>query len=207
MLSVRFDNLEEVKQFYDPIIVEKAAYSTINQLHKKAATLVGRAVRDKYSIKVRDIKSALKSRVVIQGGVPSGYLIYTSKRISLRHFASGGRPSTRNRPRVKTARGMRRGAKIKVTKMRAARLIKGAFWGQGAIGSGAGKMLGEGEWQVFQRIGLGRLKIRKLTGPSISHMVRGKAPLNAINQLVQDQAEKMLAHNLDHFLRTKTGIR
>lgn len=207
MLKVTFEDMEQLKQVYDPIIVEKAASATIKQLHSKSATLVSRAVRDKYSIKARDIKTALKQRVAFKSGVPVGYLIYTSRRISLRHFSPGGRPTSRTRPRVKTARGVRRGAKIKVMKTRPARLIKGAFWGRGAIGSGDGITLGDGEWQVFQRMGLSRLKIRKLTGPSISHMVRGDAPLKAINDLVQKEGGEKFANNIDHFIQKKIGTR
>jgi len=210
MLSVRFDNLEEVKQFYDPIIVEKAARTTIKQLHGQAATLISKAIREKHNVTVRDVKSALHTRIKTTDGVETGSLIYTGKRISLRHFATA-----KSSPLVSTARFVkgtrrkvkRRGVRVKDRKDSRARIVPGAFWGRAAIGSGAGKIIGEGTLQIFQRIGLSRLKIRKLTGPAIAQMAGGEAPLDAINELMREKADKTLAHNLDHFLRTKTGIR
>ncbi|MFT5766740.1 MAG: hypothetical protein ACI9DH_000559 [Halioglobus sp.] len=202
MISVRFENLKELRQVYDPEILEKATRATIKQLNGQAATLISKAIRDNYKIKAGDIKQALDPRISTQNGIPSGFLIYTSKRISLRHF-SGGKPHKLNTPKVKTARGVRRGAKATITKRRGKRQIKGGFWGKGR----AGGEDGAGEWQIFQRMGLSRLKVRKLTGPSISHMARGKAPLNAINQLVDNKASKLLENNLDHFIKRRAGIR
>lgn len=200
-LDVRFDNLEEVKQFYDPLLVEKAAHETVKQLHSKAATLVSKEARENYAIKARDIRLALKKRVTTQGGIPVGYLVYTGARVSLRRFSSyggAGEPAQRARPKVKTRAGGRRGARVRVVKKRPSRIVKGAFWGRGA---------GGGEWQIFKRIGLSRLKIKKLTGPSIAHMVRNDESIQAINDLVGREGNGMLIHNLDHFVQRKTGLR
>ena len=192
-LEVRFDNLDEVRKFYDPAIVERAAYSTVKQLHSKATTAVSKAVRDEYAVNVKTVKGALKPIIRYQNGVPVGYLIYTGKRISLRHFATKS-----SRVRVKTRRGYRYGAKVKVKKRERAALVPGAFWGRAQ---------GSGELQIFKRMGLSRLKIKKLTAPAIAQMVRNESALDAINELVQREADEKLANNLDHFLKRQIGIR
>lgn len=206
MLSVRFEGLEEAKQVYDPILVERAAGSTIKQLHNKAATLVSREVRKKYSIKVRDITATLKKRIVYRDGVPSGFLVYTSKRTSLSRFTSYkgvGVPAQHARPKVRSRRGLRRGARVRVVRSRPAKVVDGAFWGKGR----AGLADGAGEWQIFRRIGLGRLPVKKLTGPAIAQMVRGDDVLEAINDLMDGEADALLSKNLDHFILRKAGIR
>lgn len=202
MISVRFDNLDQLRDVYDPAVVDKAAKHTIKQLQSKSATKISEAIRGKYKIKAREIKSALNPVSRTQDGIHSGFLIYTSKRISLRHFA-GGAPNRTNRPRVKTKRGARRGARATPLKGARGKIIDKAFWGHGS----AGRSIGEGSMQIFQRIGSGRLKIRKLTGPSISHMVRGEAPMKAINDHIQNNATRLLEHNLDHFIKRRAGIR
>jgi hypothetical protein len=205
-LSVSFDNLEDVRRAYDPAVVQKAAESTIRQLHSKAATAVNKQVRQVYNIKAGTISKSLTKRVVTREGIPAGYLIYLGGRLSLRHFStvSGtGEPSSSARPKVKTRRGVRRGARVRVKKTSKSSILKKAFWGRARAGSSDG----EGGWQIFQRIGLSRLKVKKLTGPSIAHMVRGPEALRAINDLVQREADEKLANNLDHFMRTRAGIR
>ena len=192
-LEVRFDNIDEVKRFYDPSAVEKAVYSTIKQLNSKAATTISKAVRERYPVTAAGIKSALKPRVSTHGGVPVGYLVYLSKRISLRHFATSS-----PRPRVKTRAGIRYGARVKQYKKTRAAIVPGAFWG---------KSKDSNVQQIFQRIGTGRLKIRKLTAPAISQMVGGEAPIKALNELIQTESNTMLSHNLDHFLQRRAGLR
>lgn len=205
-LEVSFDNLDLVKQAYDPLVVEKAALSTIRQLHSKAATQVSKKARDVYNIKAGDLSRALKKRVTTQEGIPSGYLIYTGARLSLRYFSvasGGGEPSATARPKVRSRAGQRRGARVRIKKTSKSSILKKAFWGKAR----AGIEDGGGQWQIFQRVGLSRLKIKKLTGPSIAHVVRGDAALKAINDLVQSEADAKLANNLDHFMQKRTGLR
>jgi hypothetical protein len=212
MIEVRFDNLEEIKRVYDPVAVQKATFSAVKQLHNKAATNVSKAIRSRYNIKAARVKLALKKRMRTQGGTPSGFLIYEDGRISLRHFAVGGSSAGRgNQPVRRSARGKRRGVRVRVVKNRPPHVVPGAFWGRGK----AGKAIGAGEQQIFQRTGVTRSrprykgdeKLRKLTGPSVAHMARGKAGLDEVNQLMSQQADKVLASNLDHFLAKKIGLR
>jgi len=205
-LDIRLDNIDEIKRAYDPAVVHKAAESTIKQLHGKAATAVSKEVRKVYNVKARDIASTLKQRVRTQDGVPTGFLIYIGRRLSLRHFTTvkgSGAPSPDARPKIKTRRGLRRGARVRLKKASKSSILKKAFWGKGR----AGLDDGGGEWQIFQRIGISRLKVKKLTGPSIAHMVRGDEAIKAINHLVEREGNEKLANNLDHFMRKKIGLR
>ena len=203
MLEVRFDNLEQVKRTFDPGVVEKAAFSAVRKLHNKAATRVSKSVRQKYNIKAGAIKLALKKRVRKQQGIPSGFLIYTDSRISLRHFAVGGSdPRPGNQPVRKTARGKRKGVRVRVVKSRS-HIVPRGFWGRGRAGENAGA----GEQQIFQRIGLSRQPVRKLTGPSVAHMVRGEAGLDKVNAMMAQEANRTLSHELDHFLQRHVGLR
>lgn len=204
-LEVGFSNLDEVMQFYDPLVVEKAARSTVRQLHNKAATRVNRAVRDRYNIKQRDITAVLKKRVVVQNGVPVGFLVYTSERISLRRFSSysgQGEPKQNARPKVKSRAGRRRGARVRVVKGRKAHIPEGAFWGRGR----AGGRDGGGGWHIFKRVGISRLGLKKLTGPAVAQMVRGDGVLEEINDLMRGEADTLLAKNLDFFLGRRAGV-
>jgi len=191
-LSFKFENLEQLRQVYDPAVVEKAAYQTVKQLQAKAATEISKTVRQRYNVSAAAIKSVMKPRLRVSAGVPTGFLIYLSKRISLRHYATGARP------KIKTRRGIRYGARVKEYKNERAQIVPGAFFGT-AKNSGSG--------QIFQRLGPSRLKIKKLTGPAIAQMVGGEAPIKALNDLVQREGDEKFAHNLDHFLKKQTGIR
>lgn len=208
-LSVSFENLEEVKKAFDPEVVEKATYSTINQLTSKAATQVRKGVLKEYNVRAAAVNAALKKRVRRrQGadGVPTGFLIYLSGRISLRNFsyvAADGFPKDRARPKVRTPRGVRRGARVRVMKSRPPRVVKGAFWGRGRVG----KADAAGQYQIFQRIGLSRLKVRKLSGPGVAQMVRGEAPIEELNTLMREEANVKFAQNLDHFMLKQAGLR
>jgi hypothetical protein len=191
-LSFKFENLEQLRQVYDPAVVEKAAHATVKQLQSKAATEISKTVRQRYNVSAAAIKSVMTPRVKVSGGVPTGFLIYLSKRISLRHYATG------SRPKIKTRRGIRYGARVKEYRSKRAEIVPGAFFGT-AKTSGSG--------QIFQRLGPSRLKIKKLTGPAIAQMVGGEAPIKALNDLVQREGDEKFAHNLDHFLKKQTGIR
>lgn len=204
-LEVGFSNLDEIMRFYDPSVVERATRSTVRQLHKRAATRVNRAVRDRYNIKQRDITAVLKKRVTLQNGVPVGFLVYTSERISLRRFSSyngQGEPKQNARPKVKSRAGLRRGARVRVAKGRRAHIPDGAFWGRGR----AGTRDGGGDWHIFKRVGMSRLGLKKLTGPAVAQMVRGDGVIDEINDLMRGDADKLLGQNLDFFLGRRAGV-
>jgi hypothetical protein len=191
-MDVSFKDIDRLRQVYNPEVVEKAAYATVKQLQARASTEVSRAVRKTWNISAGAVKSTLKQRIRYQGSVPAGYLIYLSKRQSLRHFA------TKTAPKVKTARGVRYGARVKVRKDRPTKIVQGGFFGKAKTSDAV---------QIFQRIGLSRTPIKKLTAPAIAQMVGGRGPLRALNELIQKEADVKFSNNLDHFLQKKIGLR
>lgn len=214
MIKFTFDNLDEIKGAYDPEIVRDATRSTVRRLNSQAATQISKAIRQRYNIKARDVTAAMKLRIRDQQGMPVGFLTYLGQRISLRKFAgvSGNNaPKGSARPRVKSGRGNRYGARVKMVKERGSHIVPEAFWGRGRVG----KEDGAGAWQIFQRMGVPRSnprfkgdeKLRKLTGPSIAHMVRSNDAIEAANTLVRTKADSILAHELDHRLLRKAGLR
>lgn len=202
-VRVSFENMEALKRAYDPAMLDKAAGVTIKQLQTKAATAVSREVRQKYNIQAAAIKSALKqSKVTYQDGMPTGYLIYLSKRISLNYFR------TPSRPRIKTKRGIRYGAKTKLYKGQSPKIQKGGFFGTG-LNSGSPQIFYRPQpWQPYLRSqGLGPNKLWKMTAPSISQMIGGGAPLAALDRLFQEELNSTFEHNLDHFMQKQMGLR
>lgn len=214
MIKATFDNMDELLKANDPKIVRAAARSTIKKLNNQAATQVSKAIRSRYNIKARDVKSSMIKRVREKGDIPVGFLVYTGKRISLRKFAShnGNAPPSRSaRPRVKSGRGNRYGARVRVVKSRGSHIVPDGFWGKGRVGQEDGA----GTWQIFQRMGVprgdprykGDEKLRKLTGPSIAHMARSDKAIEAANVLVQSKADGILAHELEHRILRQAGLR
>lgn len=202
MISISFSNMEEIRRVYDPSIVDRATRDATRRLRDKVATQVSKAVRDVYSIKAGDISRSLRKRARTRVG-HEGLLVYTSKRLSLSYFATNnGQPNAGNRPKVKTPRGVRRGAKVKVVKSKGRTIIDGAFWGRGR----AGIIDGAGAWQIFVRKGSKRNPIKKLTGPSVSQLVGSRTALEAVNQVVGRDADKILAQRIDFYTGRKAGV-
>lgn len=202
MITVSFSNLDEIRRVYNPIVVDRATRDTTRRLRDQVSTQVSKAVRNVYAIKATDIGRALKKRSRQRQG-HEGLLVYTSKRFSLTYFTTNqGRPNNGNRPRVRTARGVRRGARAKIVKASGQRVYDGAFWGRGRAGS----IDGAGAYQIFTRKGSARTPIRKLTGPSVSQLVGSRSALNVVNRTVQDRGDKILAQRLDFYAGRSAGV-
>lgn len=209
MIRVSFDNLDEVTAAFDPDIVRRTVDSAMVRLRKQVATEVSKAVRKRYAIKAGEVRGALDRRTRrtrTAGGVSEGILIYTSSRLSLSRFATGkGVPTRSNRPKIKTRRGIRYGAKVKVIKGRSPKIVPGAFWGRARAGRGD-DALGQGAWQIWLREGRSRNNIRRLTGPGVAHMVRSKDALEAVEQTVDRKANAILESRLDFYLGRRAGV-
>ena len=207
-MKVTFKNIEQVKKAYNPAIVNKATRSAIRKLTTSVAKAISKEITKTYFVRAGDIKSVLNIRFRhTPQGHSVGFLAYASRRLSLRYFtpergASGkATPKQRARPKVKSTRGIRLGARSRVRKTRPARIVPRGFWGR--VGKGK-----NGAWQIFQRItSANDSKVRKLTGPSISQMARNTGALAAADKLLQDKADKVLSHELDHFIKRHAGLR
>lgn len=205
MIRVAFDNLAEIQKVYDPVIVEKATFTTVGKLTDQSATAVSKAIRARYKISAKEVKDALQRRTIKRVGEHQGLLRYTGKRTSLSRFTSGGmKPTARSRPKVSSARGTRYGARVQLVRTRPARIIPGAFWGRARAGQGD-EGLGQGAWQIWQRRSSRRDDIRRLTGPSIAHMARADESTKAIEQIVLTKADDILASRMDYYTRQRAG--
>jgi len=201
VISYTFDNVDELLKTYDPKVVKDSLFSTIRKLNSQSATQVSRAIVSRYNIKAKDLKPALVMRVREKNGVPVGFLLYTGKRLSLRKFSTAAASRSR----------ARRGARVKVLKSKGSYMVPGGFWGRAR----AGQVDRANVAQIFQRMGVPRKKpryagdekLRKLTGPSIAHMARSSKAIEAANKLVREKADTILAHELDHRLLRKAGLR
>jgi len=200
MITVSFDNMEEIRRVYDPILVERATRTAISKLTTTASKEVSLAVRDKYQIKAGRIKQSLKRRITARSQVEArGFLIYTSPRLSLANFASrtgSGAPGRSARPKIKTARGMRLGARVRVLRNRPSKVVKGAFW---APGTG-------GVWQIWKRETEARRPIRKLAGPSVSHMIRSAEALSAVEKTLQARSTIEIAAAIKFHSGRRAGV-
>lgn len=190
-IKISFENIEELRSSVDQKVFSQAVGSTVKQLSDKAGTLISQEVRKKYPVKAGTVKAALRKRFDNSSQVPARLLIYAASRISLRHFATAS-----PKPVVISPRGKRRGAKVKDRKDLPARIVPGGFWGKGG-----------GTEQIYKRKGRSRKPIEKLTGPSVSQMVRGSDVLDAIQKHVEENANPLLRKNLDHFQKRRIGVR
>lgn len=204
MISVSFSNLDELKRVYDPRIVERAASDAVWRLRTPVKNTTAKEVAQVYNIKQGEVSSALKVARRNRGS-PEVLLIYRSKRPSLPRFASKREPTRGNRPRVKTQRGVRYGAKAKVVKSRGQRLIRGAFWARGRAGQSEDGR-GQGAWLIWVRQSGARNSLKKLTGPSVSQMVGTRSARAAADRAIRDNADRILFQRLDFYTGRRAGV-
>lgn len=206
MIDVRFENIDEIRRVYDSDIVTKATRGAVIRLRDRTATQVGKAVRTRYPVKKREVADAMRKRTRERTNNVEGLLIYTSRRLSLPRFATQRAPTRSNRPRVQTRRGPRYGAKVQIIKGRGHRQLRGAvFWGRARTGQGSNGR-GQGTWQIWTREGRARDSIRRLTGPSISHMVRSQSVQRVIADFARYNADKILIDRFNFYIGRRAGI-
>lgn len=206
MIDVRFENIDEIRRIYDSDIVTKAIRGAVIRLRDRTATQVGKAVRKRYTVRKHEVADAMRKRARERTNNVEGLLIYTSRRLSLPRFATQRTPTRANRPRVRTRRGPRYGAKVQMIKGHGHRQLRGAvFWGRARAGQGENGR-GQGAWQIWTREGRARDGIRRLTGPSISHMVRSQSVQRVIADFARDSADQFLIDRLNFYTGRRAGI-
>jgi hypothetical protein len=192
--QISFENIDEIRKSVDPKIFAQAVGSTIRQLSDKAEVQIARAIQARYPIKRATIRQAVQKHYDNSDSLPARILRYRASRISLRHYATKS-----PRPAIKTTRGIRYGAKVKDRKGAPPRIVPGGFFGT-AKSSGSS--------QIFARVSeRSDSKLKKLTGPSVSQLVRGESVQNQVAQFVRENADQLLAKNLDHFQKRRIGVR
>lgn len=210
-LRISFENLPEVRAALNPQVYNQALASTIKKLSDQAATQISVNVRKNYAVSASEVKKRLRmiSRHTEAGMVPERLLIYFSARISLRHFAPAGQKAKGKGPRIKTARGVRFGASARVYKPLGTKLKKGAFWGRAIRGDVDSAEEASNGLQIFARVDQedSKSKLGKLTGPSVSQMVRGWDVIANVNAFIADNRDRILENEINHFLAKYRGLR
>lgn len=201
MIDYSFSNMDELLKVFDPKVIEKATFSSVNRTTKAAKTYVSRQIKPEYRLAIGRIKKGISIEVNRgQGGLASRVLLFTGRRIGLAHWKTGT-ATTRKGAKIKGAkrkasdRGRRYQAHYKYSTKAKVKSVTDGFIGQGKT-KGSGDDTGV---QIFQRIGDDRLGIKKITGPSIAHMVRNDQVMKEARAFIQEEFHKQFKSNMKHF--------
>lgn len=189
-MNYQFDinGLQQLKNRYDPKIVEKAFSQALDRTQRKAATHISRDVRDDYYLKAGDIKKRLKIQRARRDGSRS--LLYVGRRLPLDQF----KPKT-TRARVVTAtsrkgkqfRTRRRGASVMVRKDRGRQLVKGGWYAKGHILRRADKADNRSDPRIQ-------------FGPSIPGMVSHQSVIDSAQEMVREDLPRQFSGRMDYLL-------
>ena len=116
MIRIDISNIEQLRQQFDPVKVDKAFWSAIKKTTAKAKTQVSKEIRKIYAIKAGDVNKHARLFRTQEGYVIS----YDGAPIPLHKF----RPTDRT---VMTARGIRKAVSVKVKKTKRRGIVKGGF--------------------------------------------------------------------------------
>jgi len=204
VISISFSNLDELYRVYDPQLVDRAASDATWRLRTPVKNAVAKSIAQTYNITQGGVNQALRVARRKRESHET-LLIYQSKRPSLPRFSSKRTPTRGNRPKVKTRRGTRYGAKARIVKSRGQRLIQGAFWGRGRAGTSE-EGRGAGAWLIWIRTGRARSDIKKLTGPSVSQLVSTRSARAAADRVMESKSDEILKQRLDFYLGRRAGV-
>jgi len=174
-------DLDDLKRLLNPTFLRKAELSALKATRGKVATVVSKRVRERYNVTAATVSSKLK--VGLRNDNTEAWLSWIGRRIGLINFGAQFK-------RVKTLRGRRIGATVKVRKDTKRFLVKGGFIAEGS----------QGNVHIFERMGSTRLKIRSRTGPSVPQMVSSQKVVSAAEHLVETEYPTILKSKLDFFL-------
>lgn len=164
MLTVSFQNFDEVRRLYDPKVIQRALNTTISRTAQQARTEVSKAIREVYNIKARDIGQVVALRTRRQNDTTFKILEYRGSALPLDRFG------TRSR-KVSSAAGRRIGVTAQVRKDRPRRVVRGAFPLRGRDGP------------TMQRTGEPRSEPRYAGDEAIERVFRLSVP-----QMINEQA-------------------
>lgn len=205
MIREEFQDLDALRDKYNPAVVNRALNSAINKTKNKARTLVSREVRKIYNIKAAKLKAALNEIAIqptkgkVNDVVIERVLSYTGGRISLINF--GAKSKVVRVANKKGKKKLKRNAvTVLVKKTSGRKLVKGKD-GRGAF-IGVGNNFNE---HVFMRETDSRKPIVKLWGLSVAEMVNTSKVLNEVDKLVKADLPDQLDHALEYFLG-KAGV-
>lgn len=200
MLKIETSGIDEARRLFGSKIVEQSLTSTLNKVAAKASTAASREIRDKYTIKAKDLKKRGTSNrnglsvVKAKRGRDYAMVMSTGHALPLINFRV-----TPRTPEADRRRKRGKGVKATVVKGKPYR-IPHAFVAQ----------MPSGHTGVFARKGKGRLPIRELFGPSIPQMFAERNTLDSIFRTVSRDShaifERELSFRVDKALRNRGSL-
>lgn len=177
-------DLQALKRMLEPEYLKKAEKSAIKATQRKVATRISRKVREEFNVTARAVAERLRMTLLKED--TEAYLWYIGSRIGLVNFAAAFK-------KVRTAKGARQGATVKIKRTSGRVTAAGGF-----IASGRNS-----NTQVFQRASKdqrSRLPIRKMTGPAIPQMVAIPEVLEDAALFAETEYPKELSNRIDYYL-------
>lgn len=195
-------NIRELKQTYDPALVEEAIKFANIKTARKAKTLISKLIREDWNVKAKDINQHTLIKRKYSGNYDA-LILYTGKRLDLTTFGVkevkniGGRAVTTTMAkngwvsrRAKRAT-KKSGITIKLRKNKGRELVRG-FSKFGGKNSANKAFLADN--RIYARDTSKRLPISKLRGLSIPQMVGKKAQDKAFQFIKQEHPDQFMQH-------------
>lgn len=200
MIEFKLENLDQLREVYDPKIVDKALTRSINRIAVRARKKVSQTVRAEFNIKARDIAKALRFKRA-KSGSNEAVLMYAGSRIGLHKF--GMRTRT---VKVKTSRYGRTRQQVRV-KVRKTSALTPAVGRVNVLFKGSHVTQGfESQGRIYARKGKGRYPLMFLKGPSIPAMVDQDTVLNEVQALMNEEFAKEFERNMEFYLMRRVGL-
>lgn len=159
---------------------------SLNRSLRGVRTDASKETRKVYNVKAGRVRKSFSLQLASRGNL-QGRAVSKGERISLLHFGARPRSPEGRRPKI--------GVSVRV--MEGRKKIPGSF---------VARMPGGGIGVFRRKQGAGRLPIRKLTGPSVPHMLDHDNVQPALEQGAWDRFRNTLEHELDFYLQKK-GLR
>lgn len=189
-MRYQFDinELQRLKNHYDPKIVEKAFSQALDRTQAKAATHISKDVRDDYHITAGEIRKRLTVKRARRDASRS--LLYVGRRLPLDHFkpkTTRARVVTATSRRGKQFKTRRRGASVMVRKDRGRQQVPGGWFAKGRILRRADR----DDPQSQPRIQF---------GPSIPGMVSHESVIESAQEMVREDLPRQFNGRMDYLL-------
>lgn len=157
--------------------VETAAARAVNRALTGARTEITRAVRERYTIRARDVRQSLSIKRAAKGRL-EGEIISRGYKIDLNasHF--------KVKPRADTTGNRQRHVTAEIIKGSPQTVERGFIFNT----------------QVFRRVGRSRLPIAKQTGPAVPQMLEQDEVLQKTSQALQERFVSRLDHEVKAIL-------
>lgn len=199
-------DIDKLLAKHDPKIIKKAAVTAVKRAGKSTASFISQQIRARYALKKQRVDKALrdlKKTYIQDKGVPTQFVIFEGRRISLRNYNSKLKklkvsPKTRSYKRrgqwggthtvrVKKRKLERKGVTVKLLKTGSRKLVAGGFFG----------ISPKNKVELIFKRKPGSKKLKALYGPAIPQMIHDeKAVINFAN----DRAQKEFSRAVNYFL-------